>query len=117
MSYGLTREASSGFQPSHIPLAEPSFVAVCILHKQTLRQSLEHMMFIRGPHLLKGRGRKQDWAEESQPVFQARSSSANPAPGHQSCLSIRSQWRGLYPFASNSHTGKGVTSGKATPCN
>lgn len=46
-------------------------------------QSLEHVIFIREPHLLKGRGRKQVWAEESQPVFQAQSSSANPAPGHR----------------------------------
>ena len=117
MSYCLATEASSGFQPSLIPLAGPSCVAVCILHKQALRQSLEHVMFIREPHLLKGRGRKQVWAEESQPVFQAQSSSANPAPGHQSCPSIRSQWRGLYPFASNSQAKKGVTSGKVAPCN
>ena len=36
MSYCLATEASSGFQPSLIPLAGPSCVAVCILHKQAL---------------------------------------------------------------------------------
>lgn len=89
MSYCLATEASSGFQPSLIPLAGASCVAVLILHKQTLRQSLEHMMFISDSHLLKGRGRKQDGAEEkSTCVFQAQSSSANTAPAHQSCPSI-----------------------------
>lgn len=81
-------EASSGFQPSLI-LGWTFLCGSLYSHKQTLRQSLEHVMFIRDSHLLKGRGRKQDRAEEkSTCVFQAQSSSANTAPAHQSCPSI-----------------------------